>query len=144
MKNGVVHQCACGWCRQGDDGGTKELHAELNAFLSTLDEPTRLQFLGLESMNASYGGDQRLALITGVSATAIARMRWGIQQARLGKPGYMQTLSWDNAPRTTLNYSIKEQFRDRQQKGPSTSSTGVGRIPVSAVAAPARVRQATA
>jgi hypothetical protein len=88
MKSGV-HECGCGRCREGGPNSTRELHAELNAFLSTLDEEKRTQFLGLESMNASYGGGQQLELIAGVKAVEIARTRWGIQQVRLRRPAYI-------------------------------------------------------
>ena len=46
MSNNGVHQCSCNECKKSGPNGTRELHAELNAFLSTLDEEKRLQFLG--------------------------------------------------------------------------------------------------
>jgi hypothetical protein len=107
-NNGVVHKCGCGRCREGGANSTRELHAELNAFLSSLDEEKRVQFLGLESMNATYGGDQQLELITGVKATVIAKMRWGMHQKRLANPYVGQTSYYDKQPlMTTTRYQVK-------------------------------------
>jgi len=106
-----IHQCGCLRCREGGANSTRELHAELNAFLSTLEEPMRLQFLGLESMNASYGGDQQLELITGVKATMIAKVRWGMHQRRLaGRIPCEEKLAYDAWNRVT-GYQTKGQSK---------------------------------
>ena len=83
MANRFIHQCECAKCNDPEPNPTKDLHFELNCFLSTLDEKQRLLFLGMESMNPGYGGDQQLELITGVKATMIAKMRWGYQQTQI-------------------------------------------------------------
>lgn len=83
MTGKSCRQCQCGICRKPDLHPTKELHAQLNEFLDSLNEPMRLAFLGRESMNAAYGGDQELELITGVPARVIAKLRFQIEMAEV-------------------------------------------------------------
>ena len=82
IKN-EAHRCECARCSREGEEATRELHAHLNLFLSTLDWEKRLMFLGLESMNSGYGGDVELERITGVKAGTIAKTRWTLQEARL-------------------------------------------------------------
>jgi hypothetical protein len=86
MTANPLHQCKCAKCNEPGSNPTKELHAQMNVFLSTLPDHVRGAFLGKESMNPAYGGDQQLELITGVSATTIAKLRWQQQIADLHKP----------------------------------------------------------
>jgi hypothetical protein len=85
MTRQPIHQCGCAKCKEPGQIITKELHAQLNLFLSSLDENQRQHFLGMESMNPSYGGDQELEKITGTKATIIAKARWAIQVASIPK-----------------------------------------------------------
>ena len=91
MEQGHIHQCRCADCRKRTDNATKLLHARLNYLLSTLDERQRRLFVGLESSKLGYGGDRRLAGITGMSANTIARGRRELQESsadqRIRKPG---------------------------------------------------------
>jgi hypothetical protein len=82
MRNDV-QACLCAQCRGPDGQATRELHAELNRFLGSLDEDKRLLFLGLESMNPTYGGDLALERITGINSMLIAKTRWRLQESRL-------------------------------------------------------------
>ena len=107
MLRQIIHQCGCPKCTQGNDSVTAELHAQLNLFLSTLDENKRLQFLGMESMNPGYGGDQQLEVITGVKATVIAKMRWSIEYSRINQQQF-----GDVKP----SYRIKEPYRPWEQQ----------------------------
>jgi hypothetical protein len=47
----------------------------MNEFLSTLSDPMRKEYLGRESMNSAHGSDEGLAMITGVPAPTIAKLR---------------------------------------------------------------------
>jgi hypothetical protein len=124
MSNNGVHQCGCSQCKESGSDATRELHAELNAFLGALDEEKRLQFLGLESMTACYGGDQQLELITGVRAVEIAKRRWGIQQTRLGRPAYiLESIYAEKKPRETFTYhATKDQVN--VVRGPAGPDVG--------------------
>jgi hypothetical protein len=63
----------------------------MNFFLSTLDEHQRRLYVGLESKKLGHGGDQQLALITGMSVDTIAKGRHELEQAeptgRIRAPG---------------------------------------------------------
>jgi hypothetical protein len=91
MRKGIIHQCQCPQCKQGDPSSTTSLHAHINLFLSTLDERQRRLYAGLESQHLGHGGDQQIALITGMSVHTIAQGRRELAQshldARIRKPG---------------------------------------------------------
>jgi hypothetical protein len=64
----------------------------MNFFLSTLDERQRRLYVGLEASRLGHGGDRRLALITGMDVTTIAKGRQALVTAeppplRLRRPG---------------------------------------------------------
>jgi len=52
----------------------------MNFLVSTLDERQRRLYVGLESRKLGYGGDRRLAQITGLSVDTIAQGRSEIEQ----------------------------------------------------------------
>ena len=91
MQKGTVHQCECPECQRAGPNPTKELHRQMNFFLSTLDEHQRRLYVGLESQNLGHGGDQRLAMITGMSVDTIAKGRRELELAepteRIRAPG---------------------------------------------------------
>jgi hypothetical protein len=63
----------------------------MNFFLSTLDEHQRRLYVGLESKRFGHGGDEQLALITGMNVDTIAKGRHELEQAeptnRIRAPG---------------------------------------------------------
>jgi hypothetical protein len=63
----------------------------MNFLMSTLDEHQRRLYAGLESTKLGYGGDQRIALITGLHVHTIAKGRRELEQAvpsdRIRAPG---------------------------------------------------------
>lgn len=63
----------------------------MDFFLSTLDEHQRRLYAGLESNKLGHGGDQRLAIITGISVDTIVKGRHELEQAeatdRIRVPG---------------------------------------------------------
>ena len=91
MQKGTIHQCECSDCRGNGPNTTKELHRQMNFFLSTLDEHQRRLYVGLESQKLGYGGDQRLAVATGMDVDTIAKGRRELEQAesseRIRAPG---------------------------------------------------------
>lgn len=91
MREGVIHQCQCPRCKQGEPSSTKSLHAHINLFLSTLDERQRRLYAGLESQHLGHGGDRQVALITGMTVHTIAQGRSELAQsqpdARIRKRG---------------------------------------------------------
>ena len=91
MQKGAVHQCECSECQRAGSSPTKELHRQMNFFLSTLDEHQRRLYVDLESQKLGHGGDQRLAMITGLSVDTIAKGRRELELAeptdRIRAPG---------------------------------------------------------
>jgi hypothetical protein len=63
----------------------------MNFLMSILDEHQRRLYAGFESTQLGYGGDRRLALITGLSVHTIAKGRQELEQthssARIRAPG---------------------------------------------------------
>ncbi len=86
-----VHACGCAECQRPEPNPTKTLHANMNFFLSTLDEHQRRLYVGLESKKLGHGGDQQLSVITGLSVDTIARGRQDLERAeptdRIRAPG---------------------------------------------------------
>src|ERR1019366_367298 len=91
MREGIIYQCQCPQCQQGEPSFVRCLHAHVNLFLSTLDERQRRLYAGLESHQLGYGGDRQVALITGMSVHTIAKGRRELSEfrpnARIRKPG---------------------------------------------------------
>lgn len=91
MEKRPVHQCECSECRRFDPNPTQALHQQMNFFLSTLDEHQRRLYVGLESKKLGHGGDQQLAVITGMSVDTIAKGRHELERAeatdRIRVPG---------------------------------------------------------
>lgn len=81
MEKRPIHQCECTACQQSETNTDKVLHAQMNFFLSSLDEHQRRLYVGLESRRLGYGGDQRLATITGLSVDTIAKGRQELERA---------------------------------------------------------------
>ena len=81
MKKQPVHQCQCSECQRSEPNLVKDLHSQMNFFLSTLDERQQRLFVGMESRRVGYGGDRELALITGLSVNTIAKGRHELEQA---------------------------------------------------------------
>lgn len=91
MKKQPVHQCHCAECQRLELNPVKDLHSRMNFFLSTLDERQQRLYVGMESRRVGYGGDQHLAIVTGLSVNTIAKGRRELEQAeaddRIRAPG---------------------------------------------------------
>ncbi len=81
MKKRPVHRCKCSECRRRSSNPVKELHSQINFLISTLDERQRRLYAGLESKRIGHGGDQRLAIVTGMSVNTIAKGRRELELA---------------------------------------------------------------
>jgi hypothetical protein len=75
MADSAVHPCACPYCLSGQDHPDRLLHHQINLLMSRLDEQQRRWLAALESKKAGYGGDTRLAQITGLHVDTIRRGR---------------------------------------------------------------------
>jgi len=102
MEKRAIHQCECPECQTPEPNPVRTLHAHMNFFLSTLNERQRRLYVGLESKRLGHGGDQRLALITGLNVDTIARGRRELEQAeptdRIRAPGGGRPRTEKNMP----------------------------------------------
>jgi hypothetical protein len=71
----VVHQCRCPICQADAEHPVQELHAQMNLYLSRLDEQQRRWYAALEAKKLGHGGTKQLALITGLHVNTIRRGR---------------------------------------------------------------------
>jgi hypothetical protein len=70
-----VHQCECAQCRQAIPHPDQARHAQMNLFLSRLDEQQRRWYVALEADRLGHGGERLLAQITGLDEKTIRRGR---------------------------------------------------------------------
>jgi hypothetical protein len=82
----AVHKCRCPDCRRPGDHPNKELHRQMNLFLSRLEEQQRRWYVALESRRVGHGGDRLLALITGMNVRTIRRGRRELEHSLLDAP----------------------------------------------------------
>lgn len=82
----TVHQCQCLNCQQTEDHPDKELHHQMNLFLSRLDEQQRRWYVALEARKMGHGGATRMAQITGMHVDTIRRGREELEKELEGRP----------------------------------------------------------
>lgn len=70
-----VHPCECAQCRQAVPHPDQARHAQMNLFLSRLDEQQRRWYVALEAERLGHGGERLLAEITGLDEKTIRRGR---------------------------------------------------------------------
>ena len=75
MSVATLHQCQCVHCRQPFPHPEQARHAQMNLFLSRLDEQQRRWYVALEAERLGHGGEQLLAQITGLDEKTIRRGR---------------------------------------------------------------------
>jgi hypothetical protein len=86
MPQKAIHQCECPICRQSGDHPDKELHHQMNLFLSRLDEQQRRWYVALESKKLGRGGDKRMSEITGMNVETIRRGRRELENSLADRP----------------------------------------------------------
>lgn len=75
MEIKETHQCQCKNCIQPEPHPDKEVHHQMNLFISRLDEQQRRWYVGLEAKKLGHGGAVKLAQITGMNVDTIRRGR---------------------------------------------------------------------
>jgi hypothetical protein len=86
MPVSKVHACQCPHCQQEAEHPDKELHRQMNLFLSRLDEQQRRWYVALESKQIGHGGDRLLSQITGIDEKTIRRGRRELEAALAERP----------------------------------------------------------
>lgn len=75
MPSKSVHQCECPDCQRSGEHPNKELHHQINLFLSRLDEQQKRWYVALEAKKFGHGGATLLSQITGMHVDTIRRGR---------------------------------------------------------------------
>ncbi|MBA7696030.1 hypothetical protein ES703_104672 [subsurface metagenome] len=93
-----VHICQCPICQHEAGHPDKELHRQINLFLSRLDEQQRRWYIALESKRIGHGGDRLLSQITGMDDKTIRRGREEIEREPADRPVYRTRLPGAGRP----------------------------------------------
>lgn len=75
-----VYQCQCPKCQSSGNSEVKELHAQMNQFLSRLDEQQRRWYAALEAKKLGHGGTKQISQITGMHVNTIRRGRHELEE----------------------------------------------------------------
>lgn len=75
MPREEIYQCQCPDCQGSEEHPNKELHHQMNLFLSRLDEQQRRWYVALEAKKIGHGGATLMSQITGVHVETIRRGR---------------------------------------------------------------------
>lgn len=86
MSSSGVYRCQCPICQDERDHPQKELHQQMNLFMSRLDEQQRRWYAALESQRMGHGGIRLLALMTGMDEHTIIRGREEIASSLHHRP----------------------------------------------------------
>jgi hypothetical protein len=86
MTVSKAHVCQCPHCQQETDHPDKELHRQMNLFLSRLDEQQRRWYVALESKKMGRQGDRLLSQITGMDEKTIRRGRQELDASLADRP----------------------------------------------------------
>ncbi len=73
MSKSEMHICQCSHCQQESVHAEKELHQQMNLFLSRLDEQPRRWYGAMEANRIGAGGVRLLSQITGLDEKTIRR-----------------------------------------------------------------------
>jgi hypothetical protein len=71
----TIRKCQCADCLEAAEHPNKQLHHQMNLFVSRLDEQQRRWYVALESKKIGHGGDTLLSQITGLAVETIRRGR---------------------------------------------------------------------
>jgi hypothetical protein len=64
----------------------KDLHAQINLYLSRLDEQQRRWYVALEAKKIGHGGTKQMALVTGMHVNTIRRGRRELEAGLATRP----------------------------------------------------------
>jgi hypothetical protein len=73
MPSEAIHQCQCPDCQQPGGHPNKEVHHQMNLFLTRLDEQQQRWYVALEAKKLGRGGATRMAQVTGMHVDTIRR-----------------------------------------------------------------------
>ena len=86
MPAEAVHRCQCPKCRKPGRHPDRQLHHQMNLFLSRLDEQQRRWYVALEATRMGRGGASRMSQITGMHVDTIRRGREELNSELADRP----------------------------------------------------------
>ncbi len=86
MSKRAIHQCECPECQQEGDHPEKELHYQMNLFLSRLDEQQRRWYVALEAKKLGHGGIKFISQVTGMNVETIRYGQRELEDSLAGRP----------------------------------------------------------
>ena len=86
MPEKKVYQCQCPTCQRPGDSPQKELHSQMNLFLSRLNEQQRRWYVALEAKKLGYGGAKYMSQVTGMHTDTIRRGQKELDHFLTGRP----------------------------------------------------------
>jgi hypothetical protein len=86
MPQQDVHRCQCPDCLDPAHHPGRDLHRQMNLFLSRLDEQQRRWYAAVESAKLGHGGDRFVSLITGLHVDTIRRGREELAESLEDRP----------------------------------------------------------
>lgn len=86
MPISKVHVCQCPHCCQKADHPDRELHRQMNLFLSRLDEQQRRWYVALEARRIGRSGMSLLSRISGMDEKTIQRGMQELAAELAGRP----------------------------------------------------------
>lgn len=116
MPKTEVYVCQCPHCQQEAFHPDKELHWQMNLFLSRLDEQQRRWYVAMESNRIGVGGDQLMSQITGMDAKTIRRGRQELEAGLVDQPTERIRLPGGGRP------PVEKKSSDRSNSGGDSSS----------------------
>jgi hypothetical protein len=81
-----VHQCQCQICQQPGEHPHKELHGQMNLFVSRLNEQQRRWYIALEAKKLGHGGVKQMSQVTGMHEDTIRRGRQELENSLASRP----------------------------------------------------------
>ena len=86
MPKTTIHECQCPTCQQPGEHPDKQLHHQMNLFLSRLDEQQRRWYVALEVKKLGHGGAKQMSQITGMHIDTIRRGARELDNELAGRP----------------------------------------------------------
>lgn len=103
MAERAMRQCKCPNCQQPEEHPDKELHQQMNLFVSRLDEQQRRWYVALQAKQLGRGGATLMSQITGMSVDTIRRGGDELEQGLADRPVDRTRLPGGGRPRVEKN-----------------------------------------
>lgn len=86
MPDSDIHQCQCQICQEPDEHPQKQLHTQMNLFMSRLNEQQRRWYVALEAKKMGHGGIRQMSQVTGMHEDTIRRGRRELEDSLSSRP----------------------------------------------------------